>query len=406
MMQLFAKIKSKENNKLLFWSLLGPVFLLISLLLASLNVDFSRLDLWFVVVLGILLCFLLKKEGLWASLSMLLIAAIFKHMQISSSHFWQIGLEGSIALGFVITALGFEYLSEMVLSFEEGRRTLLQNLSVVEEELKKEEKYYQGKIKELEESIDNLHLTATQKEEKNASYSSLIEALRKNENQNLSDRSQFFDEALEKEKKISSLNVHIDELKEKLLHFSKENCVEEENKELLNELNEARKERQQNHYINEALAFMIAKKTKKTAIKIAAPQELIERCENLQKTLEDKNKLLQIYEKKQLQTKQTEVLYKQLRKQFEDKKIVLHETRSSLFQMHEKLMANEREEDQMYYDISEEENILFHDLVKHEEEINQYEKEIEALYEIILSLSKNESKDKTQREIIQPNLPI
>jgi len=406
MMQFFAKVKSKENNKLLFWILLGPIFLFMSLLLASIDVNLFRLDLWFVVLLGILLCFLLKKEGLWASLSMLLIAAIFKHTQISSSHFWQIGLEGSIALGFVITALGFDYLSEMVHSFEEKRRSSLENLSLMEEELKKEENYYQNKIKDLEESIDNLNQSAKEKEEKNISYASLIEVLRKNENQNLSDRKNLSQEAIEKEKNVSLLNVQIKELEEKISHFSKENCVEDENKDLLNELNEARKEKQQNHYINEALAFLIAKKTKKQEpVKVVAPQDLIERCENLQKTLKEKNELLCMYTQKHQQTKQTEVLYKQLKKQFEEKKQVLHETRSSLFHMHEKIKAKENEEDLQSYDITEEENILLHDLVKYEEEINQYEKEIEGLYKVIYELSKGSVSNK-HKEIIQPELPL
>ena len=390
MMRLFAKIKSNEKNKLLFWSLLGPVFLLISLLLASLDVNFFRFDLWFIVILGILLCFLFKKEGLWICISMLLISAVFKHMQISSSHFWQIGLEGSVALGFVITSLGFEYLNEIVHSFEERSRSFLDNISLMEEEMKNEGKYYQDKIKDLNLSIDKLNASVSEKEDVIISYSSFIEALRKNENQNLEDRKQFTQKALEKEKKISALNLHVKDLEEKLSHLSKENCIEKENKELLNELNQARKEKQQNHYINEALAFLVAKKSKKQiSEKMQDQKDHINKNENQKIILDEKEKLFQMMEEKNQKLKSTEVLYKQLRKQFQERKIVLHQTRSSLFHTQEKLLSKEKEEDLQSYDISEEENILFHDLIKYEDEIIQYEMEIQGLYDVILAISKN-----------------
>ena len=177
-MKIINKIFAKEDNKYILSALLGPVFLFLSLCVFNFRFAQYSLELWLIVFLGIMMCWLLRKEGFYATLCMLILTAVFKHYQLQS-HLWLLGIEASLALGFAITTLGFEDLYEMLQYHEDKQNDLLQNLFTIEKQMLKDEKLYQEKIQFLEENIDEINLSLQQKEEQVLSFASLIEALRK-----------------------------------------------------------------------------------------------------------------------------------------------------------------------------------------------------------------------------------
>ena len=160
----------------------------------------------------------------------------------------------------------------------------------------------------------------------------------------------------------------------------------------MQELNDARTQMYQNHYINEALALELAKQD----IKQDKPSQ------QLLLELEKKQNLIQEYEKILQENKNIATLYQQLKLQFQEKKHILHQARSAAFHMHEKILATQKDQDMAYYEDCEEKRQLFNDIDIMIEEMLLYEKEIQKLQHIILSLTTKPS----QQKPIQPDLPL
>ncbi|NGX52440.1 MAG: hypothetical protein KR126chlam5_00738 [Candidatus Anoxychlamydiales bacterium] len=86
-------------------------------------------------------------------------------------------------------------------------------------------------------------------------------------------------------------------------------------------------------------------------------------------------KLLKEYENKLKEFKKLDSLYSQLKDQFQDKQLVLHNTRQELFSVNEKLTAVQREKNDDFKDLSENEKALLKDLDLIASELKVYKEE-------------------------------
>lgn len=158
----------------LFW---GPVFLLISLgATAKMAIPY---DLLLVSSFGFILSAKLQIRGAAYSLAALGLIVAIRHAFFIEDHLWQLGIEGSIALGFLITALSFEEQFHFVNALEcqiETQKVAFLNLeeehSTFQETAQNQKILFQEKVDETQKELEELQIE----------YSSLLilnEVLRK-----------------------------------------------------------------------------------------------------------------------------------------------------------------------------------------------------------------------------------
>ncbi len=385
------------GNKISISIVLGPIFLLFSLSLTLFGYNLPNIDLWIIVVMGIVFLWQFHRKGMMLILFSLLLSSFIKHIVISSNHLWQLGLEMSVAFGLYITYMGFEQIFSVVLAFEKNKEKLITDMSQIEEEFSKEEAMYLQKNRKLQELLDKVNIEIEEKEGKISSLNSLLSTIKSDYEQDKFERNALIEENLDKTRLIEKLT------NEKPIVS---NEYKKDYKDLLNELNQARMKKLQSHYINETLLRMLhrAKEENNPSAIISSLKEKISFLENKikevenakprvqvvektpEKSISNKDQLIKKYEKKLSEYKQLEFAFKQLKQQFIEKDEKLHEVRKISFSLQEKLLSKEREELLEEYSLSNEEENLINHIISLEKEIQNLEKENENLEKIIFSL--------------------
>jgi hypothetical protein len=325
----------------------GPIFLICTIALAA-RVPF---DLLFLALSGLYLSAQWKMRGCVYALVLLFIAASLRHLFYLEDHLFQLGLEGSLAVAFFVTALAFEQGATFIESLTSQIETRKAAVTNLEEEMEK----MQQSAQELQISFQEKVATLQKElEELQADHSSILilnEVLRKNAARHMGEAENFRCRAETLQSELESA--------EKDLAFLKEtDAVVIQNRELMAELNAARYEKEQTHLINETLARLYARenfKAKEIEQEVADYQEQLKEADRMFERLsleahrvrEELQQVAQIqnernFLKERLQIAQEELelasnrktvepLYLQLKKQFEEKNQILHQVRSELF---------------------------------------------------------------------------
>jgi hypothetical protein len=476
----------ERKEMILFWLLLGPVFLLASLFLASYT-NAPQYDLWLISLLG---CYFLAKFPRWGlifSLGIVVLRSLWKHIG-SESHTWQLGLESSIALGFVITHISFQ-------RFGSYLGALNQKLSERETKAVELETKYKTEVealaKDKDAALESLWKAIAEKkeiEEQSVSLNGLLKTLRTSVKQQDFEREQFALQMAENSKIIRSFELDIQKLREEKEKLKDVQKIKESEEALQQKLNDTRVEKYQAQLINESLAKLLSKEMgkakdsekeiakssseiesltsllklreqeleeklskrssemealtsllktmqqeakekeqkeallvqslkeemqkKEQEVFIAKDQIALERTQLLaevgalkreiresQEKLQEKHLLAKTYETKFAEDREKEASFIQLRKQFDEKTELLHDTRVQLFHTETKLLAFERER--------------FNSFQEEDESFKQMAKLLAELQEEVLNLE-NERKELTafishllpvQESLLKPKNP-
>lgn len=264
--------------------MMGPLTLFCASALSPLSI--------LVAIPGFALCSRLRMRGFAYALILLGVTAFIMHGFFTSRHLWQLGLELSLAFSFLVTALSQEESAsetETLTSQLEARGLTLRNL---EEELQRARETHLGDKTSADAKISSLQTQLEETDKDHASLQILNEVLRKTAATHIEKASELEKNSIDLERKVSLLRQELSLYQQPLPNRD----------ELMRELNTARVEREQTHLINETLAKLHAQKC----------QELAE---------------LQLPKG----PSQTDLLYHQLRKQFDEKNQILHQTRQELF---------------------------------------------------------------------------
>lgn len=329
-----ARCEDRKETDLTLVLLAGPLSLLFTVALALQRG--SNLDLLPLVVTGLILCTWLSFSGLVYSLFLLGLGALCKHYFFLEQHAWQLGIEGSIAIGFTLTAFAFDWMRAKEKHVQRDRERQGQMVKHLEEDL--------TKLREtaMEDQV-LLHerLTGCQKEleEMRLEFASILvlnDVLRKTAAMPEVD-------VQEKNQRIATLLGEIEELKR---------CQPIDTANLLKELEAARAEKEQTYQINDSLIRRLAASAEKM------------------KEIEEQPAM--------------PAPYVELRKQFEEKKKILNETRKELFRADALLQAKQLEQESQNLDPGTLlEQLLIQMVVKGEEEREQLESENAILTEIV-----------------------
>ncbi len=408
------------DRKIQFWTILGPVFLILSLSLAD-------TPLLLITLFSLLLCFKYGSKGLSFSLFVLLVFSSYNHLiALSERHLWNLGLESSIALGLVITSFSFDYISSFIESF---KGTFRDNIKELEEKLTIKESKNKQLIDELQVNIEHLKNDIEEKRDEMAALHSLNDTLKRSSEDNLKGKEALSFEIVQKERRIEEVETELDEIQEKIALLKDEEFLKDKNLELSQLLQTAKIETDQEKFKNEDLLKQLSfERQKREALEnnqnpdqsliiqnlnneiALANDKIIELQNNSQTTvnseeleqmklkLKDKNSLLMSYEKKFTELNKVNGLLLQLKDQFNEKNQVLHQTRSELFHVREELIAIKRDLKNDYEDLSENEKLLMQDLHKSEADIVFVEEENDNLKSIISSLTEKMKKPSTKKD--------
>ncbi len=335
----------------------GPIFLLFTLALAA---PFAiAYDILLLAASGFFLSSRMQMRGCCYALAFLGIISVIRHAFLVQDHLWALGIEGSLCIAFFITALAFEEKASLIHSLEaqiETRKSAIENL---EDELSKAKEAQQDQQILFQEKVALLQKELEEVQTEHSSILILNEVLRKTTARHIRETEEAREKLRQANIEEEQFRKEIDECKAELF-ILKTSDAWAKNQELMKELNQARYDQEQTHLMNETLTRLHAReifKAKDAESESASLKEMLQaahqetqriqaECNFLKERLDaamlelesQKPKIdLQIVEKlkfaeeKMLHLSQIEPLFKQLKKQFEEKNQTLHQTRSDLF---------------------------------------------------------------------------
>jgi hypothetical protein len=405
----------------------GPVSLLVTLCLAMFHG--GNLDLAIAVALGLVLSFSFALRGLLYSLSLLFLSALSKHLFFLDQHLWQMGIECSVAIGFMMCALASElvrYKEDALEAKLESQGRALGNLE--EDAMRSREENLDEKIA-LQHRLEELQKEIDEIASESASLQILNDVLRKSALKKESAETEIAD----KEKRIAELLNEIE--MQSSVSVPEATDLQEVNEKLLEELNMARVEREQTYLINETLVRMHSSASRKAKEQAEQYEQLSEQKDLLQQrlheleayrgldvdamelelqqarlkiaevidqrsvaieaernqwteNLSERDRMIALFQERVCELSETQALYFQLKKQFEEKSAILHQTRKELFRTETALQAAQLEQkwEEMEFPLFE--TILSSEVTVLESEMLSLETENAELSAIIGLLSK------------------
>ncbi len=364
--------------------IIGPLFLILAMLLTAKVPAAFNYDLLFVAICGLFLTAKWKTRGLVAAVLLLAFSAGAKHVLFPHHHAWQAGLEGAIGLALFISALVFEEGSKWVFTqqseVERNEKTIL----FLEEDLSQQKELAAVEAAAALEKLDAMRLQFEESNSEIFTLQVLNDVFRKSTAKSIEEKEAAISQARQFTRKEGQLLEEIDSLQKELIRLANESALAQQNKQLFEELNEARVQKEQTHLINDTTQRLARDLEKQLQNANARLEELNEMTRHSAKDLETKlmemerqlqeasfdkanadarleelsmqleavrslqvepeQQVLSSEEKEQLtlqieayQTRlekymHMEQLFRQLKAQFEEKNQILHQTRKELFQ--------------------------------------------------------------------------
>lgn len=356
---LFVSLLNQKNIS----SLIFPLCFLLSGYLSAL---FGYWDLCLLGILGLILSTTLRFLGTIYSLFLLVSMGTLMHLSVGSSHLFRLGLEISYALSFLITACFFEEKKQEETALLSEQEVLVQSeenaqkeLFDLQEEVQKERSIAFEKQQVLQEELDELS------SEKN-SLEILGDVLRATTAKHQYQAKQVQERFEDLERRLNFKQEELEELKKQKQLLEKEPLAEE-NRTLMEALNELRASFYEAKKINEQLVRLHAKEYRK--------------AQELQKQLEEKALKTQTVSSEELLREKARVegMYAQLKEQFQEKKALLNETRKEVFSLANQLETLEKDREESTYHSYRIPEVL-------EDQMTSLEEEKEALFEENLTL--------------------
>lgn len=449
----------------------GPIFLLGTLAIGTQ----TPFDLVLLALVGLYLCARYKIRGCCYSLVLLGLFAIVKHAFFTQDHLWQLGLESSLGCAFFITALAFEQGEAFLDSLKSQIQTRKAALENLEEELSKAQQEAQEQQMAFQERVALLQKELEELQSDHSSILILNEVLRKTTARAQQENEMTAQKLLDQQRQFDLLKSEYEECEKDLLRLSNTDIIVQQNKELMQELNAARYEKEQTYLINETLARLYLREnlkvkeaeqeasslseqlaaTHKEVQRVAEPlkeQLTLSRKEietlsfqferanleadqgrsallKLQEVQTERNFLkerlaaaleelshvqrqapacdpqmeeqLKFAQEKLVHLSQMEPLFKQLKKQFEEKTLILHQTRSDLFKSDTELQKLKLEKgafelNPIPKEVEQELQLLGEQLQSFEEENQHLQELVSLLSDPTNDAAKRKKKLKTQ----------
>jgi len=412
----------------------GPISVFCTLIVALQRN--GNLDLVVLAIVGTVLCMKGRMRGWVYSALLLAVSAMIKHVFfIESHHLWQWGIEGSMLIGFAMTAAALEMVhckeKNLVAQVDNNEKTI-RNL---EEELDKTRQEALQEQISLRERLTVLQKDFDESQSEFSSFQILNDVLRKTTAQTNQEREEIAQKFHEKDRQTISLHDEIEKLRPQAALLRGK--VAEREFELNRMQGQLHGWVEQLAGRDQAIQLLQEKTSEReTAVNLlqgqmrASVEQLVERDQTIQvlqekiaehdqyigslrekntereallnrlqaqeqgwvEQLAERDQTIHLLQERLQAAAHKEALYQELRKQFDEKNRVLHRTRVELFQTDTALQAMRLEQEQQKTgDTPDIERELSDELAALEQERQSVEQENEKLFELVTLLSNEAS---------------
>lgn len=369
-----SSVCEKSNyleKRVLFWALLGPICILLTLSLGLFNAFPGIAFLTIAAFLGVFICFKWQQKGLVASIALLLAVGFFVMPLFTvQAKLWQIGLLSALILGLVVCNYSFieagslfrfldsktdhheskiadlkEKFAQIQAEWEEDRNALFEKLSDKQNEalklrskirsMDREIEVYQTKITTLNEKHRLKIEEILNKEDAKVDLSASLEDLSSKNNSLMAEIQALkssYDSVCQSKLAIENENI---QLAHQLVEVGQENNILQE---ALLEIKKANTDLQVSFFDEKEALIKNYENEQEKVYKLLEneKQQLIEELAKQKEALialelSSKNVSEEDLKKISIESRRFEGLYKQLKKQFEEKNSALEEARKELF---------------------------------------------------------------------------
>ncbi len=374
------------------WTLIGPLILLLTTISILIKPTPYHFELACLILMGFSLCARWKIPGFIFSFLLLSMITLLHHDKLFGKEFlWEISLNSSIILGFLITALSLE---EAKTIFHEHTQQLARS--------------HAGEIEKLKEEF---HHRNEQQAAQTLDYQISLDQLKNYHESSIGGLAQLQLQlsACEQQEQAANHLVHI--LKQDQLTYQLE--IEKVNKSLNEELRKTENLKKScddfknqmallaQNFQQQASQHQVALETNQQQMHLLQEENkrLTEELTSLTTSLtKERDKSFSLETKEPLdrlnwqETRRYEGLYTQMRTQFEEKSKILDKTRQALFHAQEQVENLQRLQVEKQAEIFEEEMKRCECYIAHIEQVytqqeDRLQKEIENLEQLISHLS-------------------
>lgn len=340
------------QKQVLFWALLGPFLLFLTLFVSLLNDSAASMAILFAATIGLPLCWQLRIKGLAFALTLLAAPLVYFLPSLAFEEMlWTLAISFAASLSLFVTTLSFEESKEMIAHLQVESKSRLSTLWQLDEKCEENEKTFEREIQALRREGE-----AVQKELDHALLR--LDATIK-QNRLLSEEAALLTERSQKAKEeIYSLRSVNDE--RSLLLESELGFVVEEKKACERELAALKQQKEAVEKEATRLNLLLTATQEQLLLggqgdanaKIQALEEALvlekEKFEQLQvstnlqiRNLEkgEESPKLKKSARESQELKKLKTSCKQLKEALKDKSKELEQTRHSLFRMQERLMS-------------------------------------------------------------------
>ena len=169
----------KLDNSILLWAGIGPFVIMLTIFVGILKGLATIFYLPLVVVLGIPVCLLWKREGIIAVIALTVVALILGYDNILlGNRLWMIGWTVTLILDVVIMGMAFGEAGSKIRELEKNEKKQAHRIVELDEQIQSEVVHARNEQGKLEEELDNVNSALDESNSVISSHEKLIDLLK------------------------------------------------------------------------------------------------------------------------------------------------------------------------------------------------------------------------------------
>jgi chromosome segregation ATPase len=387
--------KKAEQTSTPFFLFCGLLFLLLSVWLTL----FSHQS--YIYCLSILIGFGLiwrcRFKGLLASYVLFSIVAFVQHTFVYSEHLWHLGLEASIFFGLGVSWLSLEELTREITQHVTQKQDLQKSLD-------EQKIHFIDERKGFENHIQEIH----QKLQQQQRYHQELKQYQKASRQQVQYLNQSHDALLQKisqkSNELAKIQCAYEDLSKSTEHLHDQEALHKENQKLLQQLNHVRVEKHQIHLINETMADLLSKESKKNKIIEQARENNTQEQQQLQKKLSHAQEEIQTLYRQTQDLSQKMTAHQNMHQSvLQEKEQLLADQKKINRDLEQQLTEYQQQKESQKFDyatVTEQPEELSQEQQQLQKKLSQAQEEIQTLYQQTQDLSQKMTDHKNMHQSV------
>lgn len=202
----------KFDNKILLWASLGPFIILLTFLVGLTKGVCDIIYLPILGILGIPACLLWKREGLIASIAVIVVALAIGYNSVAiGDKVWTMGLAIALILGLIITRLSIEEATTKIRSLQQKGLDNFNRVLELDDLLQQEQRQWDEEREGICDQMDTVVASLEQHKDMAVANGKLINVLRDECKQLTDHKAKLLEELFTNQKENTQLRQKLDE---------------------------------------------------------------------------------------------------------------------------------------------------------------------------------------------------